>query len=141
MFNKRGQGLSINAIILIILAVLVLVFVVIGFTVGWSKVLPFIKPANNVKDVANKCEVACSTESAYDFCVSSRDVKVEQEIESLGTAFSGNCYELSTVSELGINSCGSLCGDTGIKHAEYCTTPKEWNDNTKRCVDKSAEIG
>ena len=41
MKDKRGQELSTNTIIIIILAVVVLVVLVLGFAIGWEKILPF----------------------------------------------------------------------------------------------------
>jgi len=64
--NKRGQGLSTNAIILIVLGVVVLVILIAGFTLGWSKIAPFLSK-NNVDTIANQCAVSCSTESRYDY--------------------------------------------------------------------------
>lgn len=65
--DKRGQGLSTNAIILIVLGVFVLAIMVVGFTMGWSKIAPFLS-SENVDDVVNSCEVACSTQSKFNFC-------------------------------------------------------------------------
>jgi hypothetical protein len=66
--NKRGQGLSTNAIILIILGVIILVILILGFSLGWDKIAPWVKKETNVDDVGNACNIACSTNSVYDFC-------------------------------------------------------------------------
>ena len=66
MQNKRGQGLSTQAIILIVLGVAVLVIMIIGFTVGWDKIAPWLS-RDNVDSIVTQCEVACSTQSVYDF--------------------------------------------------------------------------
>ena len=76
MINKRGQGLSTNAIVLIILAVVVLVILILGFTMGWSKLAPWLG-GNNVKAIVTQCDVACSTGSTYDFCTVSRTLKAD----------------------------------------------------------------
>ena len=122
-FNKKGQELSTNTVIILVLAVLVLVFIIIGFSIGWNKIFPFINPPNNVKDVSDKCALACSTEDIYGFCTSSRDLKVEQDLEGLGTAFKGTCYDLITVTSLGIKSCSNSnvrCADgySGLDYAK-----------------------
>ncbi len=111
LMNKRGQGLSIQAIILIILAVLVLVVVIIGFTVGWSKVLPFIKPANNINELKDKCNIACSTDSKYDYCTLNREVRIEDDagISGLNDEDEKSCSQLSGIGELGIQKCPGLC--------------------------------
>lgn len=74
--SRRGQGLSTNAIILIILGVIILAVLILGFTVGWSKILPFIS-INNVDNIATACNVACVTNSQFDFCNVGRDLKAD----------------------------------------------------------------
>jgi len=113
MFNKRGQELSTNTVIILVLAVLVLVFIIIGFSVGWNKIFPFINPPNNVKEVGDKCALACSTEDKYGFCSSERTLKLEADITGLSTdkKLKGNCYDLAGVDQLGIASCASISCD------------------------------
>jgi len=109
MYNKRGQGLSTNAIILIILGVIILAVLVIGFTVGWSKIAPFIS-RNNVDTIQNQCETACSTQSVYGFCSSIREVRAEELEEPV----EATCYQLSTNSTyamLGISECPELASE------------------------------
>lgn len=78
MDNKRGQGMSTNAIILIVLGVLVLVVLILGFTMGWGKVAPWLS-SNNVDSVQNACTAACATQSTYDFCFAKRDLRAGNE--------------------------------------------------------------
>jgi hypothetical protein len=87
MNNKRGQGLSTNAIVLIILAVIVLVVIILGFTLGWSNLAPWIS-SENVDSLVNQCGIACSTSSIYDFCAKERTLKAEGQEEVIGTCFS-----------------------------------------------------
>ena len=77
--NKRGQGMSTTTIVLIVLAVLVLVFLVIGFTIGWKKIFPWLKPSNNVDDVKQACDIACNTNSKYNYCSQGRTLVTEDE--------------------------------------------------------------
>ncbi len=76
MENKKGQGLSVNAIILIVLGLFVLVILLLGFTVGWSNILPFVS-TNNVDKIATACELACSTSSQFDFCKLGRGLNTD----------------------------------------------------------------
>ena len=99
--NKRGQGLSTNAIILIILGVIVLVVLVIGFTMGWDKIAPWIS-TDNVDTIKTQCEVACSTNSVYDYCTKTRDLKAG-EVEEIDKT----CKDLSELS-YGIGACSSI---------------------------------
>jgi len=76
--DKRGQELSTNTIILIILGITILVILIVGFMIGWNKILPFLNPAN-VDDIKNACNIACTTNSQYGFCSSGRDLKSDNE--------------------------------------------------------------
>lgn len=104
--NKRGQGLSINAIILIILAVVVLVMLILGFTIGWGKILPFVS-TNNVGTISTACQASCNLNNQYDFCTLKRDLKTEDtEVNDV------TCNELATntsYSVYGISPCQGLC--------------------------------
>lgn len=72
--QRRGQGLSTNAMILIILGVIVLAVLVLGFTLGWGRILPFIS-TNNVDSIVTACGVACATGSQFGFCSQERELK------------------------------------------------------------------
>lgn len=110
MQNKRGQGLSTNAIIMIILGVVVLIVLILGFTMGWGKFLPFLS-TNNVDTIKNSCGVACSTSSAFDYCSVAREVK-----DGTNDKFSATCFNLSDSDgeyvsrNYGIAECPGLCG-------------------------------
>ena len=105
MVNKKGQEMSTNTIILIILGLIVLVILVVGFTIGWDKILPWIKKDNNVDQVSQACELACSTKSTYDFCTRIREIKIS------GDSFKGTCNEFSNTAsdkydkDYGIKTC------------------------------------
>lgn len=110
MQNKRGQGLSTNAIVLIILAVVVLVILIIGFTVGWEKLAPWIS-GNNVDEIVNQCSVACSTSSVYNFCSKEITLKAD-DIPGGIKEMKGNCSFFATESDYqkyGVQDCPGLC--------------------------------
>jgi len=104
--NKRGQELSTNAIILIILAIVVLVVLILGFTVGWGKIAPWIS-STNVDSLVTQCGTACSTNSLYDFCSAKRNLNSE------GTKLKEvTCYYLAEKqTKYGISKCSSLACD------------------------------
>jgi len=114
MENKRGQGLSTNAIILIILGVVVLVILILGFTLGWKTLVPFIKQ-DNVATVIKSCETACSTQSTFDYCSKIVELKSDEDIQT-------SCYLLERVdnfSKYGLNqpcsiNCDLACVDLSI---------------------------
>lgn len=139
---KRGQGLSVNAIILIVLGVFVLAVLIVGFTLGWGTLKDRIIPSNNVDTIANSCAVACSTQSKYDFCTAPRDLKAaDAELDSV------TCnYLAEKQTKYGIDSCGSVsCDDVVLSAAttievakESCASAKE-NDVVYYLVNNKLE--
>jgi len=110
MQNKRGQGLSTNAIILIVLGVVVLVVLVVGFTTGWNVLKDKLVPSTNVKDISQGCQIACSTDSVYDYCNAKRELKEGSE-----TLKDVTCYYLSEKQiKYGIKKCGNICSDVTV---------------------------
>ncbi|MEN7982191.1 MAG: hypothetical protein ABFQ65_01975 [Nanoarchaeota archaeon] len=65
--DKRAQGLSTNAIILIVLGVFILAIMIIGFMVGWNRIAPWLSN-ENVDNIVNSCETACTTNSIFGYC-------------------------------------------------------------------------
>ncbi len=110
MNNKRGQGLSTSAIVLIVLAVIVLVILILGFTMGWSNLAPWLSPTN-VDKVVTSCTTACSTGSTYDFCAMDRVLKFENS--SGKYEVTGNCAYFGTTlpynQTYGFANCPNLC--------------------------------
>jgi len=102
--NRRGQGMSISTIILLILGVVVLVVLVLGFSVGWNKILPFVSQ-DNVNAITQQCNIACTTNDAFNFCNQTRDLTAS------GKTINETCYGFSTnasYTQFGIASCPSL---------------------------------
>ena len=121
--NKRGQGLSTNAIILIILGVFILVILIVGFTMGWDTIAPWLSK-ENVDEVATSCALACNSLSEYDFCTQKRTLIDEEKNEYRNVT----CHALSVIGELdkyGIEGCNALdCGitiPTSINSYANCT--------------------
>ncbi len=109
MKNKRGQGLSTNAIILIILGVVVLVVMILGFTLGWGTLFPFLS-GNNVEQIKTNCGVACSTGSTYDYCIQERNLKADG-LPGGDKEVKGTCFSFSTTTgfeKYGIARCQQL---------------------------------
>ena len=107
--NKRGQGLSVNAIIMIVLGVVVLAVLILGFTMGWKNIAPWIGGGDNVDNVdtvVTACSVACGTQSQYDFCTSPRELKAgDIELKNV------TCNKLATNSSYiiyGISNCSAV---------------------------------
>jgi len=103
MQNKRGQGLSTNAIILIVLGVIVLVILIIGFTVGWGNIAPWLS-RNNVDTVVDQCETSCLTQSSYDFCIRKRELTADDQKLTDVTCN----YLNQKQSQYGVKSCSAI---------------------------------
>jgi len=116
MDNKRGQEMSTTAIILIILGVIVLVVLILGFTIGWNKLFPWLS-SNNVGSIVSSCDVACSTGDKFGFCSTTR------ELNDGTSKITSDCATFSVFSEYtqyGINKCNTIkcdftCSDIKIK--------------------------
>ncbi len=129
MQNKRGQGLSTNAIILIVLGIVILVVLIVGFTVGWGNIAPWIS-TNNVDTIITQCETACSTQSVYDFCMRKRDLKSDEEKLKDVT-----CNYLSKQrTQYGINGCAAVSCDNVV-----FVTAATLDDLSGTCEDEGNE--
>jgi len=102
--DKKGQELSTNTIIIIILAVVVLVVLVLGFTIGWEKILPFTSQPN-IDTIKTACSTACSTGATYDFCTIKRTVK-----DGTNDKFEETCYNLAELADAGEKYAGRNYG-------------------------------
>ena len=111
--NKRGQGLSTNAIILIILGVVVLVVLIAGFTMGWGSLKDLLGSSNNVATIVQSCSTACATNSVYDYCSMNRTLKAT-DLPGGVKSFEQTCSFLANKSngdytKYGIEDCLSIC--------------------------------
>ncbi|MGY4884677.1 MAG: hypothetical protein ACP5NZ_03830 [Nanobdellota archaeon] len=109
MINKKAQGMSISTIILLILGLVILVVLILGFTIGWKNMIPWLGGGNNLATVQQACTLACSKNSQYDFCTVMRDVRDGDRDE-----FKATCNDLATKPtytsrQYGISACPGLC--------------------------------
>ena len=79
--NKKGAEMTIGTIVVIILALVVLVVLIYGFSTGWGNlwenIIGFGGGKVNVQNVVDSCKVACTTSGTYDFCRKPRDITFE----------------------------------------------------------------
>lgn len=106
--SKKAQGMSTSTIVLLILGLIILVVLVLGFTIGWNRLLPFIQTSNNLDTVKASCTIACSTNSQYDYCAALRTIK-----DGTNNKFEDTCYNLATKQDYsnrfyGIVSCPEI---------------------------------
>lgn len=130
--DKKAQGLSINAIILIVLGIVVLAVLIIGFTIGWGKIAPWISTGgNNIDTIVQQCSLACTTSSMNDYCNVLREVKGVEELK--GQKIS--CKDLVN-KNIGVVDCDSfLC--------ESSSTEKVYNslsDAKAKCPAENQQV-
>lgn len=88
--NSKGQGMSTSTIVLLILGLVILVVLILGFTLGWNQIVPWIK-SDNLNTLKSSCEIACTTGSEYQFCSVMKTVK-----DGVNDNFEETCYNLAT---------------------------------------------
>ncbi len=107
--NKKAAEMTIGTIVVIILALVVLVVLIYGFTTGWGnlwqRLTGFTGGEVNVQTVVQSCQLACSTSAKYDYCLKERNVIFDEgsEAEKL------TCRDLENrVPSVGLSSCSSI---------------------------------
>jgi hypothetical protein len=111
--NKRGAELSIGTIIVIILGLVVLVFLIYGFSVGWGNLLTSVRNIGgepNIASVVSACQIACSSNSEYDYCSVERDVKFGKGDPNENKKYL--CSDLVSLS-VGLSDCAIFSCDDG----------------------------
>ncbi len=128
MKGKKGTEMTIGTIIIIVLALIVLVVLVLGFTGGWSNLWGRITGffgGSNVDSIAQACQVACSTNSKYDWCTRERNLRgenleinppfitqVKADKDGKATEVKGSCSAFVTkdfYKNMGFTDCPGLC--------------------------------
>ena len=84
--NKKGAELTIGTIVIIVLAIAVLVFLIYGFTTGWTnlwgKITVFSGGGSTISEVSQACAIACAQEDSYAFNILKRTVRNENGFEN-----------------------------------------------------------
>lgn len=99
MKNKKGAEMTIGTIVIIVLAILVLVFLIYGFTTGWNNLWQRIGiyggDGATISDVSNICATACAQSDDYNWNTRKHEVRDEN-------GFKGDysCDELTKAVEL-----------------------------------------
>lgn len=77
--DKRGQSLTLGTIILIVLGVAVLVFLIWGFSQGWSnlwsKITAYTGGGDNADDIKAGCNLACAGNRVSEYCEGAKTLK------------------------------------------------------------------
>ncbi|MBR9704607.1 hypothetical protein GOV12_04290 [Candidatus Pacearchaeota archaeon] len=107
--NKRGAEMAIGTIIVIILALVVLVVVIYGFTVGWGNLWQRITgfaPKADVSTHVQSCQLSCTTEAKADYC-KKRNVLFEENGKRVSFK---SCEDLQAQRgiAIGLDSCPAI---------------------------------
>ena len=124
--NKKAAEMTIGTIIVIILALVVLVVLIYGFTTGWAnlfeKIGVFGGGKSNVQTIVQGCQLACSTSSSYDWCDKPRNIIVDDEanVGKTRVLSEKTCKDLSATGKYGLECTGITCAEdktciTGLK--------------------------
>jgi len=115
MKTKKGAEMTIGTIVMIILALVVLVVIIYGFTTGWGnlwdKVVNIGGGKINVQTIVQSCQLACSTNSQYDYCTKERNIiiddsgKINSDLKK--------CTDLEGDSQYGLEICTNFNCDSG----------------------------
>ena len=102
--NKKGQQMTLATIIAIVLGLVVLVFLIYGFSTGWSNLWERITGLGggnvNVDVIKTACVLACQQQNTYGFCSQVRNVVFED-----GTKIDNK-------------ACKNLVGDVVVEEAD-----------------------
>ena len=107
--NKRGQGMSTNTIVLLILGLIILVALIFGFATGWKSFKKVISPTN-VDNIVEDCDVVCGLGNKFSYCKGDRILRVnEDDLE-----VTSSCAILAGLSEFkkyGVGACPAISCD------------------------------
>jgi len=104
--NKRGQGMSTNTIVLLILGLIVLVALIWGFATGWSA-FKDVTGSSNVDETVADCTTQCQLNNKYSFCSASRPLKAKEDNLEVKTSCAVMANE-KTFTKYGIQDCPQI---------------------------------
>ena len=98
MENKRGQQMTLGTIIAIVLGLVVLVFLIYGFSTGWGnlweRVTGFGGGDVNIDTVKTSCTLACQQNSRPGWCTQSRAVNIGEDSGGVVLKGRATCVQL-----------------------------------------------
>lgn len=89
MLNKRGQGVTIGTLIMIVLGIVVLVVIILGFTGGFEFIFGKIKllPGQSLETAAQSCKIAGENKLTVDYCLEFKEVEVGEETQFINCQY------------------------------------------------------
>jgi len=103
--EKKASEVTIGTIIFIILGLIVLVILIYGFSTGWTnlweKITGITGGEENVQTIVQSCEIACATQSMYDYCTKVRTIRFKES--EISYTITGTCNDLEEKKEMDTN--------------------------------------
>ena len=143
--NKKAAEMTIGTVVVIILALVVLIFLIYGFSSGWNniwqKILNIGGGEANVATVIQACQFACSSNNLYDYC-RLRDIKFGSnpentygiDVDAKTGAGSVTCKELEAKGVPGAEKCTNILACESCKAAAGVSAPcAAYNTNQANC--------
>lgn len=117
LLNKKAQGLTIGTLIGIILGVVVLAFLIYGFSVGWGNLVRnlggYTPGKSNVDNLVKWCKAACITKKSYDYCNKEKTIIYGKSVIGWDKSSNRNkkvtksvatCYQIATNKVNGVDA-------------------------------------
>jgi hypothetical protein len=126
----KKRGMAIMMIVLIVLGIAVLTFLIFGFSTGWSNLWDRVTSFGGGVgvDTAKKgCELACGSNSVYEYCENVFEIEFEDE-----EVVSGTCKDFEGDKRVGLEVCGIVCNERG---------EDDGSDNSPRDVSVEEDSG
>ena len=77
--SRKGSEMTIGKIVIIVLALLVLILLALGFSMGWKnlwdKITNFSGGSSTIDSVKQSCQIACDSNSKVAYCNENRTYK------------------------------------------------------------------
>ena len=125
MENRKGQQMTLTTIIAIVLGLVVLIFLIYGFSTGWGNLWQKITGLGggdvNIDTLSTACTLACQQKLEYAFCTQPRDLVVAKNQKKIGTT----CNAMASDTPISLTASGKAGTSTGT---------------AKNIVDKCPEI-
>lgn len=104
--NKKGAEMTIGTIIVIILALVVLVVIIYGFTTGWGNLWQKITGIGggkaDIQTHIQACQLACTTNAKVDYC------KIRNVTFDDGSKRPMKCTDIAIDPKYGMDACTSI---------------------------------
>ena len=98
--EKKAQQMTLSTIIIIVLGLVVLIFLIYGFSTGWGNLWQRVTGLGggkvNADTIKTSCTLACQQENVHGWCSQVRDVNLGKD-ETTGKTIEGTatCEELA----------------------------------------------